>query len=89
MKYYRVTVYTPFCGEEADHYIKAESRGKLEEIAAELAYENGLEWCDDQVLEEQDMTEAEYFADCGYGYEEITLEEYNNNCDPWDREEDK
>lgn len=80
MKYYRVTVYTPFCGEEADHYIKAESRGKLEDIAADLAYENGLEWCDDQTLEENDMSEDDYYAECGYRIQEIDEDEYRENA---------
>lgn len=80
MKYYRVTVYTPFYGEEADHYVKAESKGKLEDIACDLVYENALEWCDDQTLEENDMTEDDYYAECGYRIREISEEEYRENA---------
>ena len=89
MKYYRVTCHTPFVGEENDYYIATESRKELEAFIDECVYENGNEWYDEQTLEEQGMTEDEYYADCGVScVEEIYEEEYYEAC-PWDRKEEK
>ena len=85
MRYYKITCHTPFVGEENDYYIATESRKELEAFIDECIYENGNEWYDEQTLEEQDMTEEEYYADCGVSsIEEISEEEYYEAC-PWDR----
>lgn len=89
MRYYKVTCHTPFVGEENDYYIATESRKELDKFIDECIYENGNEWYDEQTLEEQGMTEDEYYADCGVsGIEEISEEEYYEAC-PWDRKEEK
>lgn len=88
MKYYKVTCYTPFVGESNDYYIKANSHKEFIKLADECVYENALEWCDDQTLEENGMSEDDYHADCGYYAEEIDREEYLENC-PWDDEEEE
>ena len=85
MRYYKITCHTPFVGEENDYYIATESRKELEAFIDECIYENGNEWYDEQTLEEQDMTEEEYYADCGVSsIEEISEEKYYEAC-PWDR----
>ena len=80
MKYYCVKCYTPFVGEENEFYIATNSRAELERFADECAYDNGNEWYDEQTLEEHDMTEDDYYADCGYFIEEIDKEEYDKNA---------
>ena len=85
MKYYKITCYTPFVGESNDYYIKTNSQKEFEKLADECVYENANEWCDDQTLEENGMSEDDYYADCGYYSEEIDREEYLENC-PWDDE---
>ena len=47
MNYYHVRTYTPFCGEEADVYIKAEIMREAMVKAQEAANENGMEGYDD------------------------------------------
>lgn len=79
MKYYRITCYTPFVGEENDYYIATDSRKDLERFADECVYDNGNEWYDEQTLEEQDMTEEDYYADCGCHIEEIDEEEFKKH----------
>lgn len=76
MKYYRITCYTPFCGEENDYYYATDDLKDLEEYADECAYINGNEWYDESALEEQDMTEDDYYAECGCTVEEIDEEEF-------------
>ena len=79
-KFYRVTCYTPFIGEENDYYIATDLHDELIAFADDCAYENALEWCDDQTLEENDMTEDDYYAECGYRIREISEEEYRENA---------
>lgn len=79
MKYYRITCYTPFVGEENDYYIATDSRKDLERFADDCVYDNGNEWYDELTLEEQDMTEEDYYADCGCHIEEIDEEEFNKH----------
>jgi hypothetical protein len=84
MKYYRITCHTPFVGEENDYYIATESRKELEAFIDECVYENGNEWYDEQSLEEQGMTEDEYYAECGVTrVDEITADEFYEAC-PWE-----
>ena len=79
MKYYRITCYTPFVGEENDYYIATDSRKELERFADDCVYDNGNEWYDELTLEEQDMTEEDYYADCGCYIEEIDKEEFEKH----------
>lgn len=83
MKYYRITCQTPFVGENNDYFLATDFKDELEIYAYECAYENGLEWYDEQTLEEIGMTEEEYYEECTVSsIEEITEKEYYENC-PW------
>ena len=85
MKYYKITCHTPFVGEENDYYISVFNNEELYREIDECVYENGNEWYNEQTLEEQDMTEDEYYARCGVsGIDEISEEEYYEAC-PWAR----
>ena len=88
MDYYHIRAYTPFCGEEADIYIKAETIYEYHKKASEAASENGLEWYDeeewleswgyDKDEDDYDSVRAEYDAQCGWRFiAMITEEEYN------------
>ena len=85
MKYYLVTCATPFVGEENDYYVAVESKEDLDAFVLDVIYENANEWYDLQTLDENDMTEDEYYAGChARRVEEITEEEYYDAC-PWER----
>ena len=76
MKYFEVELYTPFCGEQTYIYLKGESEEELEDIAAEAAYENALEWSSFEELEDYGYSPEDYYDECGYRIREITKEEY-------------
>ena len=46
--YYHIRTYTPFCGEEADVYIAAETESEYILKATNAANENGMEWFDEE-----------------------------------------
>ena len=48
MNYYYIRTYTPFCGEEADVYIAAETENEYHSKANNAANENGMEWFDEE-----------------------------------------
>jgi hypothetical protein len=76
MTYYHVRTYTPFCGEEADVYIRATDETRLHQKANDAARENGFEWYDEEEwlerwgfnedTDDRDETCDEYFAQCGF-----------------------
>lgn len=75
-KFYRVTCYTPFCGEESVDYIVATNEDELHIAVQELCYENGANWYDEAIEENYYMTKEEYYDNCGYHFEEIDLETF-------------
>lgn len=88
MNYYHIRTYTPFCGEEADVYIAAETITEYQKKANEAAYENGAEWFNEEEWldswgydkDEDNYDEVcdEYYAQCGWRLMGmITKEEYN------------
>lgn len=82
MNYYHIRTYTPFCGEEADVYIAAETEEEYHSKANNAADENGMEWFDeDDWLEHHHDDENsidDYYAECGWRFiTMITEEEYN------------
>ena len=44
MKYYRVTAYTMYCGEEMTDYIATEDPEGLRQFAQNLCEDNAAEW---------------------------------------------
>ena len=89
MKFYKITCHTPFVGEETDYYIKSYDESDLCRQIDDCVYENGNDWYDSETLYENDMSEDDYYAECGVSrYEEITKEEYLRHC-PWDKDKDE
>lgn len=76
MKYFEVELYTPFCGEQTYLYLKGESKEEFEDIAAEAAYENAIEWFSFEDLKSCDYSPEDYYDECGYHIREITEKEY-------------
>ena len=77
MKYYEIIALTPFCGEVSYNYIATESEEEMLRFGEECAINNGTEWFDEEeLLENYDMTEKEYFEECDFEWREITKEEY-------------
>lgn len=88
MKYYRITAYTPYVGEEMVDYLATDSEDKLHEFADELAQDYALEWepCWDEYTDHgynfvEDYQE-DYYAGCGARIEEITETEYLEETKP-------
>ena len=91
MFYYRLTAQTPFCGTDNEYYYSFEeepSRGELQEMAEQLARENGESfeylltgWDDDEFDDPDEKQEAldNYYADCYCEIEEISKEEFEEN----------
>lgn len=86
MKFYKVTLDTPYCGTESTEYISAETQRDAEEQAGEMlqAHAEGYEYLvtgwdgeyfDDE--EEMEMALENYHADCSFELEEISEEEFN------------
>ena len=81
MKYYRVTAYTMYCGEETTDYIATSDEEKLRSFGLNLAEENALEWepCwvdyEEQGYDSEEDWQEEYFGSANFRFEEITEEE--------------
>jgi hypothetical protein len=85
MKYYKIIYHTPYCGEENTYYFKTDSSIELAKFIDEYVIKKANEWYDEQA--EEDYSEWEkYYANCGYIWELITKEEYEDEC-PWDKED--
>lgn len=88
MKYYRVTAYTMYVGEEMTDYIATEDEEKLREFANELQEENAMEWepswgnYEEEGFDSEEDWQEEYFSSAGARIEEITEEEYNKEIAP-------
>lgn len=76
MKYFEIELYTPFCEEQIFIYLKGESKEEFEDIAAEAAHENAIEWFDFEDVEGCDYSPEDYYDECGYRIREITEKEY-------------
>ena len=88
MKYYRVTAYTPYCGEETTDFIATEDEQKLQEFAQTLCEDNAAEWepawCEhyDEGYETEEEFQDYYYSGCGTRIEEITEAEYKEETKP-------
>lgn len=75
-RYWHITSYTPFCGEEKIAYYSGTSEDKMHKFAQEVAEDNANDWWDDNC----GMDEDEYLEECGYGFEEISYETFREEC---------
>ena len=88
MKYYCVTAYTMYVGEEMTDYIAPDNEEKLREFANELMEENAMEWepswadYEEEGFDSEEDWQEEYFASAGARIEEITEEEYKEATKP-------
>lgn len=88
MKYYRVTAYTMYVGEESTDYIATDSEEKLCEFAQNLCEDNAAEWepswvdYEEEGFESEEDWQEEYFGSAGVRIEEITEEEYKEETRP-------
>ena len=86
MKYYRITCYTPYCGEQNEFYARVNNTRELLELADEFTIDNANEWYDEEEVGEDYPEIEDYYAECSYTLAEIDAEEYYEN-NPWDEEE--
>ena len=84
MKYFEVTAYTPYCGEELTSFYKAESEAILRESGEldSLIEDCIAEWFDADAYDTYGYDSPEdyeeyYFSDSGVSVREITKEEYD------------
>lgn len=90
MKYFRLTAYTPYCGEELTAVTMAPSEEdvRLEGLCDRLMEDCAAEWFDPEDYEtygyedEQEYEEA-FYQECGCNIEEITKEEYEEEKEKW------
>lgn len=83
MKYFRITAYTPYCGEELVAVAKAadehelRSSGFPDEVVCDCAAEwfNGEDY-ETYGYESEEEYEEMFYQECGCEIEEITKEEY-------------
>ena len=88
MKYYRVTAYTMYCGEETTDYIATNGEEELREFVNELQEENAIEWepgwshYEEEGFDSEEDWQEEYFSSAGARVEEISEEEYKKEIAP-------
>lgn len=91
MAYFRIIVSTPYYGTDQEEYIECKTIQEAESIAEELcrtnaeSYDYLVSGWDDEKFE--DMTEEEqleeleeYYASCDWLINEVSAEEYSENC---------
>lgn len=88
----KFTADTPYCGTELTEYQEYDKKPDdwwLDELAEEIGRENAgsfeylvTGWNDDMFDddEERDSALEDYYASCEWGWEEVTEEEYLENC---------
>ena len=84
MKYFEVTAYTPYCGEELTGFFEAESEDELYESGKvdSLISDCVAEWFDADEYDTYNFDSVEdyeeyYYSDSGVHIREITKEEYD------------
>ena len=82
-KYYLVTAYTPYCGEEMEAYFSSCDEESLHSFGDELASDCAAEWADHRIdtweedgYDSREDAEEDYYAGCGYRVREVPKEEY-------------
>lgn len=81
--YYRITAYTPYCGEEISIAVSASSDDELrklgdelvEDCAGEFIYEHISDWKEDG-YDTREEAEEDFYSGCCFKVEEITEEAY-------------
>lgn len=88
VKYYRVTAYTPYCGEHLEDFIATSSEDELEAFKQNLIEDCAAEWepCwvdyEEEGYESEDEWQEAYYGGCGATVEEITEAEYKEETKP-------
>lgn len=82
-KYYLVTAYTPYVGEEMEAYFSSCEEDSLRAFGDELASDCAAEWADHRIetweedgYDSREDAEEDYYAGCGYRVREVPKEEY-------------
>lgn len=82
-KYYLVTAYTPYVGEEMEAYFSSCDEDSLRAFGDELTTDCAAEWADHRIdtweedgYDSREDAEEDYYADCGYRVREVPKEEY-------------
>lgn len=82
-RYFKFTANTPYCGTENTEYLELSdtvTEAELNEIAAEMAHENGESYdylhtgWDEDFEDEED--EQWYYDSCTCNWEEVTVDEF-------------
>lgn len=88
MKYYRVTAYTMYCGEEMTDYIATEDLEELQEFTQNLCEDNAAEWKPNWAdyaengYESEEEWQEDYYSSASATVVEITEEEYKEETKP-------
>lgn len=82
VKYYRVTAYTPYCGEHLEDFIATSSEEELEAFKQNIIEDCAAEWepCwvdyEEEGYDSEEEWQEAYYGSCGATVEEITEAEY-------------
>ena len=84
-KYYLVTAYTPYVGEEMEAYFSSCDEDSLRAFGDELTTDCAAEWADHRIddweengYDSREDAEEDYYANCGYRVRKVSKEEYAN-----------
>ena len=82
-KYYLVTAYTPYCGEEMEAYFSSCDEESLRAFGDALSADCAAEWAEscldaweEDGYDSRKEAEEDYYAGCGYRVREVSKEEY-------------
>jgi hypothetical protein len=82
-KYYLITAYTPYVGEEMEAYFSSCDEESMRAFGDELASDCAAEWADHRIddweengYDSREDAEEDYYANCGYRVREVPKEEY-------------
>lgn len=88
MKYYRITAYTPYCGEHMTDYIATDDEEELKEFVQCIIDDNAAEWepgwadYAEEGYESEEEWQEDYYAGCGATVQEISEAEYKEETKP-------
>lgn len=82
-KYYLITAYTPYVGEEMEAYFSSCDEDSLHAFGDELTTDCAAEWADHRIddweengYDSREDAEEDYYTNCGYRVREVPKEEY-------------
>lgn len=77
-KYFKITILAPIPGMDEIHYVKKRRQSDAEDIAQMLVDAFAFEWWEENMFDEDEFTEEEWYDECDYEIERISKKEFLN-----------